>query len=111
MEILNSFGRAGRQTGLRIDEITAKAEESAAGIVGTLRKDYLDSAKREFARLHRSAETADGDSAEQLSNGTVLRVRDIRWLFPTELSPTLADLVDEIIGFRIDIVVIPGRGC
>jgi hypothetical protein len=111
MEILNSFGRATHGTGLPAGDLSAKAEESAADIIGTLRSDYLDSARREFARLHSVLRETTGataaDSAQRAPSGTVYRVGDIRWLFPTKLSPTLTDLIDEIISFPIEIVISP----
>lgn len=113
MEILNSFGHAQHGSGLPVNDFGAKAEQSAADIVGMLRKDYLDSARREFARLHSALrETAAGANPENAGfdpHSTVLRVSDIRWIFPTKLSPTLTDLVDEIISFQIEIVISPAR--
>lgn len=114
MEILNSFDCAQRGSGLRTRDIGTRAEESADGIVNKLRRDYLDSAKREFVRLHGTQSSTDGDIEEELAyrdqNLKVLKLNEIRWLFPTKLSPTLADQVDEIISFGIDIVISPSEG-
>lgn len=110
MEILNSFDRGQRGAGIGISDIGTRAEESAANIVRGLRADYLSSARAEFARLHSglygSADTGRHVASKPPSaKRKVLEIREIRWLFPTTLSPTLADLVDEIAGFGIDIVI------
>jgi len=110
MEILSSFDRAQRGRGLSMSAIADKAEEFAAGLVRELRDDYVASARREFSRLHGaggdvSRSVRDVYSATDSVQKKVLSVRKIRWLFPTDQSATLADLVDELIGFNIDIVV------
>ena len=93
-----------------LGDIETRAEESAASIVRGLRADYLSSARGEFARLHSglyaSADMVKHGAMEPpCTKGKVLEIREIRWLFPTSLSPTLADLIDEITGFGIDIVI------
>ena len=110
MEILDSFDRGQRGAGIGIRNIATRAEESAASIVRGLRADYLSSARGEFARLHSglyaSADMVKHGAMEPpCTKGKVLEIREIRWLFPTSLSPTLADLIDEITGFGIDIVI------
>lgn len=110
MEILSSFDRSQHGVGLSRDAINDKAEEHASALVSNLRHEFLSSAKKEFSRLH----DASGNMAKtaQVSFSTnddyaraTLLVRDIRWLFPTGQSVTLADLVDEMISFRMCLVV------
>lgn len=69
MEILNWFDRAQKGSGLGTRNIGTRAEESAAGIVSKLRRDYLDSAKREFARLHGAQSQTNGAIEEELAYG------------------------------------------
>lgn len=114
MEILSSFDREQRGSGLKISDMGTRAEESAADMIRNLRPDYLASAKREFARLHQSARPdaaeSNGSGMSQVMPGDVLAIGKIRWLFPTRLSPTLTDLIDEMIALQIDIVIARGSG-
>jgi len=110
MEILSAFDRAQHGSGLSSIDITERVEEFTAVFIKTLRQAYLSSASREFTRLknHRSNNAYPTDGIKYGSGGArykVLSMREMRWLFPVEQSSTLADLVDQMISFRMKIVV------
>ena len=108
MEILNAFGRAQRGAPHLTRDLSTRAEESAGELIQTLKSDYLSSARREFARLHgslNSTEGSGGDTGPALERGKTFDVSRIRWLFPTRLSPTLADLVDEMVELEVRIAI------
>jgi hypothetical protein len=108
MEILNAFGRAQRVPAHLTRDLSARAEESAGEFIQTLRSDYLSSARKEFARLHgtlNAADLNDDDTGPAFDRGKVYDISRIRWLFPTRLSPTLADLVDEMVELDIKIAI------
>jgi len=110
IEILSAFDRAQRGSGLSATDIADKAEEIAAGMVRDLRDDFTAIARQEFVRLHSeggdvSRSVSDVYSESDGIQKQVLPVRDLRWLFPVDQSPTLADLVDEIISFELQIIV------
>lgn len=110
MEILSSFDRSQHGNGLSRDAINDKAAENAATLISNLKGEFISSAKQEFSRLHDG--TGNTNERAQITITGVggnakatLLVRDIRWLFPTEQSVTLTDLVDEIISFKMCLVV------
>jgi hypothetical protein len=108
MEILNAFGRAQREPSRLTGDLGSRAEESAGDFIRTLKSDYVSSARREFARFHQSLNSAkgnDGDTGPAFDRGKVLDIGRIRWLFPTQLSPTLTDLIDEMIELEIKIAI------
>ncbi len=110
MEILSSFDREQNGNGISMLDIENQAEENAAGLFRVVRDEYRSSAKREFARIHgaggdKSRAFGGNGFAAQSAGSTVILLRDLRWLFPLDKSATLADLVDELIGFRMSIVV------
>lgn len=106
MEIVNSFGHAQRGARPLTDDLSTKAEEWADEVIRTLRTDYLSSARREFSRLNAPASNGkDEDTESPVRRGKVFDIRKIRWLFPTRLSPTLTDLVDEVIELEIKIAI------
>ena len=114
MEIVDSFGRAQRGSRPLTDDMSAKAEEWADEVMRTLRTDYLSSARKEFSRLDGSLNAPEGnggngDAELPSQQGEIYDVGKIRWLFPTRLSPTLTDLVDEIIELEIKIVIANSR--
>ena len=110
MEILSSFDKAQHGPGFSENDIASKADEQAAGVVNRFRKDYLSTARRDFFRLHsaggeisRLIDTPEKDTSKFRKKA--FSVRDLRCLFPLAQSATLADLVDEMIYFRMSIVV------
>ncbi len=110
MEILSTFDRAQHGSGLSSIDITERVEEFTAIFIKTLRRDFVSSARREFVRLRsdRSNNSYPTIGIEYGSDGArykVLSMHEMRWLFPVEQSATLADLVDEMISFRMKIVV------
>lgn len=110
MEILCSFDRAQHGTGLSASDMSQKVEELTSVFIKDLKQEYRSCARREFARLksHRGDDARPTNCVEDRYGGDrykELSIHKLRCLFPVRQSPTLADLVDEIIGLRMKIVV------
>lgn len=82
----------------------------AAVFIQDPRQVYISSARREFARLksHRDDNAHSTDRISYRSERDryeVLSMQELSCLLPVRQSATLADLVDEMIGLRMKIVV------
>ena len=74
MEILSSFDKKEHGSGLTPNDLGTKARESAAGVVNTLRSNYRDCARREFARFHSAQHMPEvGASAKRPSGFKVAK--------------------------------------